>query len=50
MEGYEGNGGGHGRIRYAQPVREVVGELKGRYSIRIEYKSYFYGFQRNAFQ
>ena len=41
--------GGRGRIRYALPFREVVGELTVRYQIIIEYKSYFYGFQRNAF-
>ena len=38
-----------GRIRDNLPVREVVGELTVRYQISIEYKSYFYGFQRNAF-
>ena len=41
--------GGRGRIRDDLPVREVVGELTVRYQRIIEYKSYFYGFQRNAF-
>ena len=41
--------GGHGRISDALPVREVAEELIVRYQIRIYYKSYFYGFQRNAF-
>ena len=40
---------GHGRIRDTLPVREVVGELKLRYQIIIEYKSYFYDFQQDTF-
>ena len=41
--------GGCGGIRDALTVREAVGELSVRYQRRIEYNSYFYGFQRNAF-
>ena len=41
--------GGSKRIRYTLPVRDVVGGLTVRYQRRIEYKSYFYGFQRNVF-
>ena len=41
--------GWRGRIRDSLPVRESVGELTVRYQKRNEYKSYFYGFQRNAF-
>ena len=40
---------GRGRIRDALPVRELVGELTVCYQRRIEYNSYFYGFQQNAF-
>ena len=43
------SGGERGRIREAPPVRDVVGELIVRYHRIIKYKSYFYGFQRNAF-
>ena len=43
------NDGGHGRIRGALPVIEVVGELIVRYQRIIDYESYFYGFQRNVF-
>ena len=41
--------GRRGCIRDALPVIEVVGELIVRYHRTIEYKSYFYGFQQNAF-
>ena len=41
--------GGRGRIRDALTVRETFGELTVRYQRIIEYKSYFYGFQRNVF-
>ena len=41
--------GGIGRIMGALPVREVVGESTVSYQRRIEYKSYLYRFQRDAF-
>ena len=41
--------GWRGRIRDALPVRDVVGKINSRLLEKIEYKSYFYGFQRNAF-
>ena len=41
--------GGHGRIIDALPVIEVVGGLTVLYQRRVEYKSYFYDFQRNIF-
>ena len=41
--------GGHGHIRDALSLREVVGELTVRYQRRIEYTSYFCGFQQNVF-
>ena len=41
--------GGRKRIMDSLPVREVVGELAVRYQRRIEYNSYFYGFQWNAY-
>ena len=41
--------GGRGHIRDALPVREVVAELTICYQRRVEYRSYFYGFQQNSF-
>ena len=40
---------GGGRIMDALPFREAAVEFTVRFQRRIEYKSYFYGFQQNSF-